>query len=141
MTCLSRYLSQVWIFWNRNFQSFSVIHHLNFKNKEVGDKSEKKIWKISKKNFWKFLFATFCFKIMKLMPEKIMNLQGSWIVKSWNVRTPCICILTYVYVFCTLNCFFDDTQMSYFTANILTVKNTIFDGEISLMHFQCPLSI
>ena len=97
MTCLSRYLTQIWIFWSRNFQSSSVIHHLYFNNKEVGNKSEKKNSENFPKKNSEIFFLLFivskswiCEEFMKLMPEKIMNLQGSWIVKSWNAMTPCI---------------------------------------------------
>ena len=92
MTCLSRYLSQIWIFWSRNFQSSSVIHHLYFNNKEVGNKSEKKVWKISEKNFWNLFFCYLLFQNHEFARnswnwclKKIMNLRGSWIVKGESV--------------------------------------------------------
>ena len=88
LTCLSRYLSQIWIFWSRNFQSSSVIHHLYFNNKEVGNKSEKKVWKISEKISYFFFFAIFCFKIMNLRGiHEIDAWKKSWICEDhelWN---------------------------------------------------------
>ena len=65
-------------------------------------RSRKQIWKkksekFLKKNSEKIFFCYFLFQNHEFARnswnwclKKIMNLRGSWIVKSWNARTPCI---------------------------------------------------